>query len=451
MLIIFDLDGVLLDNKDLHFNSLNTALSKLDPRYMISIQEHLILYDGLPTMEKLHKLTALKNLPQQQHQFVHQEKQLEFQRLVGTLSVNPALLEIFSTLKNSNYQIAVASNSIRSTVELCLEKLNLLHYVDFVASNQDVRRPKPCPDMFWLCMTELNELPATTLIIEDSPVGRTAAAHSGATVMAVRNSKDVTLTAIQQHLDLIQTPRTAWRDNKLNILIPMAGLGSRFAAAGYTFPKPLIDLQGRSMIQRVVENLNIDAHYIFLVQRSHFEQYDLGSMLTTVRPGCTIVLVDGLTEGAACTSLLAKQYIDNQEPLLIVNSDQFIEWDSTEFMYSVYNSDCDAVILTFESADPKWSYALADQNQIVQAVAEKDVISSNATVGIYFWQHGADYVTHAESMIRKNIRTNNEFYICPVFNEAIAQGLVVTHKRIKRMWGLGTPEDLNYFLSNYKL
>ena len=142
----------------------------------------------------------------------------------------------------------------------------------------------------------------------------------------------------------------------MNVLIPMAGAGSRFSNAGYTFPKPLIEVNGKPMIQVVVENLNIDAHFIFLVQRNHYEKYNLKQLLNLIAPGCDIIQIDGVTEGAACTTLLAKDIIDTSEPLLIANSDQFIYWDSKQFIYDVMIKNVDGAILLFNSTHPKWSY-----------------------------------------------------------------------------------------------
>ena len=236
----------------------------------------------------------------------------------------------------------------------------------------------------------------------------------------------------------------------MNVLIPMAGAGSRFEKAGYTFPKPLIDVQGKPMIQFVVDNINVDSRHIFIVQKSHYEKYNLENTLNAIVKNCEIIQVDGITEGAACTTLLAKELINNDEPLLMANSDQFVEWDSNKFMYSMIGDTIDAGILTFESTHPKWSYAKLDDSGFVSEVAEKNPISNLATVGIYYWNKGSDYVKYAEQMIKKDIRVNNEFYVCPVFNEAIQDGKKVKTYDIQKMWGLGTPEDLDVFNSNYK-
>ena len=184
--------------------------------------------------------------------------------------------------------------------------------------------------------------------------------------------------------------------------------------------------------------------------RSKAQNYRLVVACNNFCPNNEIVQIDGITEGAACTTLLAKQYIDVDEPLIIANSDQFVEWNNEEFIYSCSTSDLDANILTFKSTHPKWSYAKLNDLGYVTEVAEKKPISDIATVGIYYWRKGSDYVKYAEQMIDKNIRVNNEFYVCPVFNEAIQDNKKVRVFNIDKMWGLGTPEDLEHFLKNYK-
>ena len=237
----------------------------------------------------------------------------------------------------------------------------------------------------------------------------------------------------------------------MNILIPMAGAGSRFEKAGYTFPKPLIDVGGKPMIQVVVDNLNIDAKHIFIVQKEHYKKYNLKYLLNLITDNnCEIVQVDGVTEGAACTTLLAKKYIDNDEPLLIANSDQFVEWDSNEFMYSMTADNVDGGILTFKATHPKWSFVKLGDDGFVSEVAEKKPISDIATVGVYYWKKGSDYIKYAEQMVEKDIRTNNEFYVCPVYNESILDGKKIRIFNINKMWGLGTPEDLDAYLKNYE-
>lgn len=451
-LAIFDLDGVLVDSREIHYTALNLALSSLGQQYVISWDEHLSKYDGLPTTKKLKLLTEEKGLPEQLHDQVWRMKQEHTIILYQNIRPNPTIELIFKTLHKHGIHVAVASNSIRQTMIMALSRLCAIEHVDFMISNEDVKFPKPFPEMYWNCMTAMKATTMSTVIIEDSHIGREGAIASGATLLAVRSPDDLVpdiANAIINLLDGKLIPSTPWTNKKMNVVIPMAGHGSRFAQAGYTFPKPLIEVNGKPMIQVVVENLNIDAHYIFIVQKAHYEQYQLKYMLNMIAPGCDIVQVDGVTEGAACTTLLAKHFIDNEEPLLLANSDQYVEWNSNECLYAFTADSIDAGIVTFHSVHPKWSYAKLNASGFVEEVAEKRPISDLATVGIYYWKRGADYVKYAEQMIQKNVRVNNEFYVCPVFNEAIGDGKRVRVKSIEKMWGIGTPEDLKTYLDHH--
>ena len=240
-------------------------------------------------------------------------------------------------------------------------------------------------------------------------------------------------------------------DDNLNVIVPMAGAGSRFHVAGYGLPKPLIEVLKRPMVQTVVDYLNVQANFIYIVQKEHNQEYALSSLLNSISPNCKIVEVDGLTEGAACSILAAKEHINNDKPILIVNSDNLIVWEPVEFMFEM-EEDVDGGIVVFEDDNPKWSFVGLDEYGYVNLVAEKDPISNLATAGIYYWKHGKDFVSCAEQMIAKDIRVNNEFYVAPVYNEAIKEGRHISIFRIKReeMWGLGTPEDLTYFNDNFK-
>lgn len=240
----------------------------------------------------------------------------------------------------------------------------------------------------------------------------------------------------------------------MKILIPMAGEGSRFAIEGYTFPKPLIDVNGKPMIQNVVENLSFeDCEYVFLVRSEHIRKYPglVGTLNTITKQNCKIVEVQNLTEGAACTALLAQQHIDCDEDLLIANSDQIIEFRPENFMTLKRHSNAGGVIFSFNACHPKWSFVKTnDSGEIIQ-VAEKNPISNIATCGIYWFKKGKDFVSAANEMIRKNIRTNGEFYIAPVFNELVGkEGSPILPFYVEKMWGIGTPEDLQYYLSHAK-
>ena len=450
-LIIFDLDGVLVEAKNIHYEALNEALGD---KYAISWNEHLSTYDGLKTTQKLDMLSEKKGLPIDIHSDIWENKQQLTLDKLRALKPNVDLIQTMNLLVSEGYKIAVCSNSIRKTCLTVLSKLGIMEFMDLVISNEDVKNGKPHPEMYWKAISMMSCLPEETLIIEDSPYGLLAAARSKSHILRVKNTKETTYRNIDNKLKQIemgeQQPTPAWRDENLTVLIPMAGAGSRFQQAGYTFPKPLIDVRGKPMIQLVVENLNIKANYVYVVQKEHREKYNLDTLLNLITPNCKIVEVDKLTEGAACTALLAKEHINKDTPLFFANSDQFVEWDSNEFLYKMNETNADGGIVSFRATHPKWSFAKVDEKGLVTEVAEKNPISDIATVGYYYWKKGSDFVKYAEDMIEKDIRVNNEFYVCPVLNQAIEDNKEIRTFDIPKMWGLGTPEDLKYYLENYK-
>jgi HAD superfamily hydrolase (TIGR01509 family) len=443
-LVLFDLDGVLIDAKQIHYEALNDAL---DLQYRITEEEHHNIYDGRKTREKLEMLTEQKGLPIELYEQIYDKKQQITIERISQLQPIPNIKFLFEELENHGYLIGVCTNSIRRTALTALAKTDLMEHCSIVLSNEDVKNSKPHPEIYWKAMSMMGVLPEEALIIEDSPPGLLAASRSRAKYIRVANPYEVCVEKVFPELEG-EPMQKKWTDNKLNVLIPMAGAGSRFAQAGYTFPKPLIDVNGKPMIQVVVENLGLDANFIFVVQKEHREQYNLDTMLGLIAPGCKVVETDGITEGAACTALLAKEYIDNDNPLFFANSDQFVEWDPVEFMYNMQEKDADGGIVTFKATHPKWSFAKVDDHGVVTEVAEKNPISDNATVGYYYWKKGSDFVSYAEQMISNDTRVNNEFYVCPVFNEAIADGKTIRIHDVAGMWGLGTPEDLEHYLKN---
>jgi len=241
----------------------------------------------------------------------------------------------------------------------------------------------------------------------------------------------------------------------LNIVVPMAGAGSRFSKAGFKDPKPLIPIFGKPMIQLVVNNLtpSMEHRFIFICQRAHVSEYGLKEKLSAYAPGCTLIEIDGLTEGAACTVLAAKSWIDNFDALMIANSDQYVDADIDVYLSQMNDRHLDGLIMTMTATDPKWSFAAVDLSEKVTRVVEKEPISSEATVGIYNFKHGKDFVRGAEEMIASKLRSNGEFYVAPVYNQLIQRGLHIGVWNIgddsgNGMHGLGTPADLEVFMSN---
>lgn len=237
----------------------------------------------------------------------------------------------------------------------------------------------------------------------------------------------------------------------LNIVIPMAGAGSRFVAAGYVDPKPLVRLHDVPMIRLVIENLRPkqEHRFIFICQKAHIHAYDLAVKLQLWAPGSEVIELQGLTEGAACTVLCAKPLIDNDAELMIANSDQYIDVDINRYLNAMPARSLDAQIMTMKANDPKWSFIKISDQGYVTAVVEKVVISDEATTGIYNFKSGCDFVRAAETMIREGSRVNGEFYVAPTYNQLIREGYKIGYYNVGRegdgMYGLGTPADLDKF------
>lgn len=236
---------------------------------------------------------------------------------------------------------------------------------------------------------------------------------------------------------------------RINIVIPMAGAGSRFAKVGYTKPKPFIDVLGMPMILRVLENLRVkDASFILIARKEHIEQErELADKIVRDYK-VQFVTIEELTEGAAITVLHSHKLINNDVPLLIANSDQIVDVNMQKYIDDMFERKLEGSIMTFVDNDPKWSYAKTDEQGLVTQVKEKQVISDQATVGIYLFAHGKDFVNGSLDMIINKDRVNNEYYVCPVYNYLITDKKKVGIYEIDKstMHGIGTVEDLNKYL-----
>lgn len=238
----------------------------------------------------------------------------------------------------------------------------------------------------------------------------------------------------------------------LNIVIPMAGAGSRFAKEGYLDPKPLIPVNDVPMIRVVIDNLTpVRPHrFIFVCQQSHYDTYYLKNKLSSWAPECEIICLNGVTEGAACTVLQARELIDSDDELMIANSDQYVDVSINDYLDCLDTRKLDGIIMTMRATDPKWSFVGLDSEGYVTNVVEKKVISNEATVGIYNFKRGRDFVAAADRMIDRDLRVNNEFYVAPTYNQLIEDGMRIgvfnVGEEANGMYGLGTPDDLRYFL-----
>lgn len=235
----------------------------------------------------------------------------------------------------------------------------------------------------------------------------------------------------------------------LNIVIPMAGRGSRFLEEGYTLPKPLIPVLGVPMCRVVIDNLRPSCphRFVFIAQQSHLDQ-GLEEVLKSTAPTCTILSLKEVTGGAACTVLLARELIDNEDQLMIANCDQYVDLNIDLYLSQLKEDNLEGLIMTMQAYSSKWSYVGTSGGRVIRVV-EKEVISDKATVGVYNFRRGKEFVSAAEEMIARNLRTNGEFYVAPVYNQMIEKGAKIgtfsTGSVRSGMWGLGTPEDLKNY------
>jgi HAD superfamily hydrolase (TIGR01509 family) len=467
--ILFDLDGVLVNSRVLHYETFRDALEEVCPGSNLTWAEHEKTFDGLSTKRKLDLLVETNKITKEQSQRIFEIKQrLTEERLPLVIKPRESLKLLLVTLNNQGFRLFCCSNSVRKTLDTTLKLLEILPFFEATYSNEDVERPKPSPEMYEKAMKEAFISPSDCLIVEDSEVGKQAAYATGAHVLEVEDAEDVTLTLLRETLYSIEKRGEVYprllptKPTTFHIVIPMAGEGSRFRDAGYTIPKPFIEVGGKPMIQWVIENmipkdLPTDSYKVkfhLIVRSSHIKGNNLDRLFwdTPSNVSYTYHTTNGLTEGAACSVLLAENEINTNEPLLIINSDQFLEWKPDSFYKCLLNPAYDGIILTFYQPNPydvKWSYAKTNSDELVTEVQEKKWISPYATVGLYGWKRGSDFVRYAKQMIQKNIRVKNEFYVCPVYNESIGDGQHVRVKLCSGMWGLGVPEDLETFRKEY--
>lgn len=224
----------------------------------------------------------------------------------------------------------------------------------------------------------------------------------------------------------------------MNLVIPMLGRGGRFADAGFDRPKPFVDVAGKMMVERVLDNL-VDAfvdRIILIVRRAHLSYLD--PIKAAYGDRLAVVVSEDGTDGTACSVLLARHLIDNDETLCIANSDQLVF--GAPGLYEMMEHG-DAWLYTVERNDPAYSYAELNADNRILRLAEKEVISNEAVCGVYFLKHGRAFCAAASAMIAADERVRGEFYISPVISR-LCPYLDVRAVRVQRMYGMGTPEAL---------
>jgi HAD superfamily hydrolase (TIGR01509 family) len=451
MILIFDLDGVLVDFCTIHRDAFLKAWNEIYPSHHISYALHETMLEALSTRQKIVKCLTYFALPYDERKpLLEERKQVYTKELLIPAHIYTNTKSTLRLAKEKGHTFACCTNSIRATLDYAISKIDVTSgFFDLLLSNEDVANPKPSPDIYTLAVKTLDAHSDTILVFEDSAVGRSSAVAAGLRVIPIVDALDLTPRFLSECITHLQRPIA----NAINIVIPMAGLGSRFYKEGYMTPKPFLPICDKPMFQWVIDNIvpselrdNVNIHLVIREeQKAQFATYALPTNLH-------LHTVPHLTEGAACTVLTLEKYINNDNPLIIANSDQFLEWDAKNFYYCLSHPDWDGVISTFQQSDPtdlRWSYANINEEGCVTQVAEKKFIGPFATTGIYGWKRGSDFVQHTKQMISDNVRVNNEFYVCPVYNVGIEAGRTFRVLQCRKMWGLGVPSDYEFFLKNY--
>ena len=429
-LVILDLDGVLVEARRLHFDALNEALVTLgiEP---VGWDFHLASLDGLPTLAKLDVLDVDPMLART----IDVAKSRVFDAL-PTPTVSAAAVDLIRSLRSRGIRVEVVTNGRRATALRMLGGLERL--IDRVRTPDDGDARKPAPAMLLRAMAEADVGPDETVVVEDSPVGRRAARASGASLMPVSCPDDVPRD-LPMFLD--------GGRRSTAVVVPMAGRGARFAAAGHVLPKPLIDVDGVPMIAAAVACLRpIEARFIFLVLREHLLLFpQLERVLLSLAPDVFIAPVDEVTDGAARTVLLSAPLLLPTDPVVVMNCDQLVDFDADAMSHGMTMRDASASVLTFRPDDPndrRWSFADVDPlDGVVRRIAEKDPIGPDATCGVYLFSRASLMIDAILAMIAADDRTNGELYLAPALNRL---DRVVAYPA-DRMIGLGTPEDLERY------
>ena len=435
--VLFDLDGVLVNARIWHYIALNDALIKhgFKPIYM---EEHLKRFDGRPTRVKLQMLAEDGKIPNDEKLFeeLYQEKQRNVKELIlSECKENDRLYRSLIDIR-TDVKLACCSNAIYDSVKTMLKLTGIYDLFDVILSNQDVTNPKPNPEIYLKAMEMMDVRPDECLIVEDNEKGFKAAIASGAKLMKVSSSDDVTYDNVIKEIKRNESIH--------NVIVLMAGDGQRFRCEGYDTPKPFIDIEGKPMVQHVIDNLPIpNRRLIFMVRDEHVEEYQ--PYLDKIMEANSIIITVNKTEGAAITALAAKHLVNNDDKLTIVNADQIILEKNLSQIFGT-----ESAILTFKdsSGSRKWSYAKV-QNGMIVAVREKVPISDYATVGLYYFAKGRYFVDAVVEMIVANDRhTNGEFYLCPCYSYIIKKGIPVRNFTIdnSKWHSVGTPSLLKAYL-----
>ena len=438
---LFDLDGVLVDSVDIQYQSTIDAINK-HTKIKITAEIDTILKSTITTKKKLEYFVEQNIISNAQLLDIYNEKKKIADNTFNNLEINDEKVRLFSFLKKKNCNIAVVTNGNKNSAKIILKSLGLYNFLDLLISNEDVTNPKPHSEPYIRAISHFGGELKNFIIFEDSETGLTSAYGTGCKVYKVENTNDINLSLIKQLNNLNR-----------NILIPAAGLGSRFQKRGFKLQKPLIELENKTLIEHAVSSLDIAGNYIFVIRKlDNNSNIELITALRNIQPDCKVIEIDYVTEGSASTCYLSKEFIDNDDELIISNCDQILKWDSKKFLE--YSSNYDCSVLTHKSNEDKNSFIKTDENNKGIEIREKEVISDNALVGVHYFKKGSDFIKSYEYIFNNKIKFKNEYYVSTVCNHLINEGKEVVNYPFQEnelYYSTGTPEDYFKYMRIHNL
>ena len=456
-LVVFDLDGVLVDSRDLHYEALNTAIEQAaGAQYLISRIEHETIYDGLSTNQKLRLMSLAKGLPLELHKPVWQRKQ-ELTDVLVREQLKPVaqVTELLKQLKHSGYPVAVASNCIKSSVRNILDAIGLLPYIDACFSNEDVGHAKPEPDIYIKACSSFGVLPSQALVVEDSVKGFEAAIRAGCHLLKVNGTDDVHAAAVFRRLQEVDAASTP-----ITVVVPLAGCSPDVWLSGpeatpVELPVFLTDTRGRPVLDWALNSIKssrFPMRFIFVVKDAQASALRLESMCvkaTGFEP-TTVVRVRSDTLGALKTVLQARHLLEPGAPLLIFDGSHVVDWRTGGSVDDMLCTRADGAVTVWPSSDPRWSYVRTQRNtSTVLEVHEKVAVSNLACSGLYFWRRASDFLSAADAVVAHNVRTRGLFFLAPTFNETILGGAIVESVPIAQAWSLRSASEVSFFAEHF--
>jgi HAD superfamily hydrolase (TIGR01509 family) len=460
--IIFDLDGVLVESKDLHYEALNEALRAVaGDAFVIPRGEHESIYDGLSTNQKLVMLSRNKGLPEHLQQAVFIRKQeITLEMFSSQIRPDKDIKATLAALKHLGFQVAVASNCIRASVVALLEAIGVIQFVDAFFSNEDVKDPKPAPDLYVKAAAAFACRPDEVIVIEDSVKGFEAAIRAGANLCRVRSPHDVRLPFLLEFVAQLENRPLPF----LNVVIPLARPTHQFWLDGpdrlpSEVPVQLMDVQGKCLLRwmcDLVKPSSGTVHFIFIVRESHVAKYHLNSLLPAVTDFFPTRVLAAHSDrlGAMSSVMLARDLINTDVPLLVYDGGHYLRWEKSgkklvgvdDLLSRVGTAEADIAVTVHEDNDPRWSYVQTEPNSTkVVGAREKFAVSNKACTGMYLWGRGTNFVSVAEQIVAAKATIRGQFYLAPMINFAVAAQLKVTAVPVAKNWSLRTMSEVTMF------